>query len=305
MTVARLEIPRRGVRRRRDGPSRDSLRSNARGITFAHARGDERVDSRGEGVGGARATPRSWGANSEVEKRACHHDLVVVLVRTLARGRSLANLTIDLHLPDVVVLILATVQEVHDLDIPGHVARAVGGSQRGKSGTPLSRLVFRLFKVTALQSVSRSLSSSAAGFRRLAYRARSRQTSFPAVPWEKCAVSTARFYSRIQGSIDGALDFARSAEISDAVGRRDSSEVVRELLLVYGETVFEKCDVVARSPLLASARAKDAPDRSVRIRYSADELHDSRVATTSHDTQTKHAHARAPPPNKPPASRFT
>lgn len=143
LTVARLEISRRGVRRRRDGPSRDSLRSNARGITFAHARGDERVDSRGEGVGGARATTRSWGANSEVEKRACHHDLVVVLVRTLARGRSLANLTIDLHLPDVIVLILATVQEVHDLDIPGHVARAVGGSQRAKSGTPLSRLVFR------------------------------------------------------------------------------------------------------------------------------------------------------------------
>ena len=146
LTVARLEISRRGVRRRRDGPSRDSLRSNARGITFARARGDERVDSRGEGVGGARATTRSWGANSEVEKRACHHDLVVVLVRTLARGRSLANLTIDLHLPDVIVLILATVQEVHDLDIPGHVARAVGGSQRGKSGTPLSRLVFRLSK---------------------------------------------------------------------------------------------------------------------------------------------------------------
>ena len=101
--------------------------------------GDERVDSRGEGVGGARATPRLWGANSAVEKRACHNYLVILLVGTLARGRGLANLTIDLHLPDIVVLILTTVQEVHDLDVPGHVARAVGGSQHWNSGTP-SRL---------------------------------------------------------------------------------------------------------------------------------------------------------------------
>ena len=54
-------------------------------------------------------------------------------------GEALANLTIDLHLPDIVVLILTTVQEVHDLDVPGHVARAVGGSQHWNSGTP-SRL---------------------------------------------------------------------------------------------------------------------------------------------------------------------
>lgn len=186
LTVAGLEISRRGVRRRRDRPSRESLRSNPRGITYARSRGDERVDSRGEGVGGARATPRSWGANSEVEKRACHHDLVVVLVRTLARGRSLANLTIDLHLPDVVVLILATVQEVHDLDIPGHVARAVGGSQRGKTGTPLSHLVFRL--VTALSSSGR--------FSRIALaRARPR---FQLCRGKTVPSSTARFYSRIR-----------------------------------------------------------------------------------------------------------
>lgn len=73
-----------------------------------------------------------------MEKRACHNYLVILLVGTLARGRSLANLTIDLHLPDIVVLILTTVQEVHDLDVPGHVARAVGGSQRWNSGTPLA-----------------------------------------------------------------------------------------------------------------------------------------------------------------------